>query len=255
MPRLPTAAIIIPAYNCADTLERTLESVMASIAYAFEQGLEAEYEVAVVDDGSTDDTVQIAERMQAEHGEIKIIQQENAGPGAARNTGVRETIGQFLFFLDSDDVYYPNHIYLCLSKLLERKDLGYVYTKLKIDMPMHPDWPPSIDEGNPINFCIRRVWHDMVEGFAVGPDFTKYRTEDTVYRVVIRDLVKYEKIEEFTCEQFVSPGNALDRQREKFSMSMPAWTRSGGDDGFVLTEAMEKEIDRRLARLKKLMGG
>jgi hypothetical protein len=125
---------------------------------------------------------------------------------------------------------------------------------MKIDMPLHADWRGSLDESNPINFCVRRVWHDMIQGFAEEPDFRTYRTEDTLYRKCLRDLVKHKKLDAVTCEQFVSPGNALDRQRAKLSMSMADWNRSGLDDGFVLTPQMEDVVKARLAHVAKLLG-
>ena len=99
----------------------------------------------------------------------------------------------------------------------------------------------------------------MILGFAEEPDFRTYRTEDTLYRICLRDLVAHEKIEVETCEQFVSPGNALDRQREKLGMSMADWNaqvKAGdGDDGFVLTDAMEAVVETRLAHVRNLLGG
>ncbi len=183
-----------------------------------------------------------------------IVCAENSGPGFARNEGVRQAVGTFLFFLDADDVFYPNHIHTCLAALLADDSPGYVFTRMKIDMPMHPDWPPSLDESCPINFCVRRVWHDMIQGFAEGPDFRTYRTEDTLYRMCLRRLVKHQKIDVVTCEQFISPGNALDRQRAKLNMSKADWGRSGLDDGFVLTPQMQAVVEARLAHIAKLQG-
>ncbi|MBT7451538.1 MAG: hypothetical protein HN793_11960, partial [Rhodospirillaceae bacterium] len=60
------------------------------------------------------------------------------------------------------------------------------------------------------------------------------------------------------CEQFVSPGNALDRQREKFGMSMAEWNATvaagEGDDGFVLTDDMERVVEARLSHVRNLLG-
>ena len=99
---------------------------------------------------------------------------KNRGHGFSRNEGVRQTTGAFLFFLDADDVFYPNHISLCLEHLLDRDDLGYVFIKMHINMPIHDQWHLSLDESNPINFCVRRVWHDMTLGFAEEPDFRRF---------------------------------------------------------------------------------
>lgn len=252
--RTPTAAIIIPAYNAAKTIDRTLESAVASIRRCADQGLAAEAEILVVDDCSTDATADLVNAW-SKSAPVRLIRNAvNRGPGFSRNEGVRQSMASYLFFLDADDVFYPNHIHACLEALLADDSLGYVFTRMKIDMPMHPDWPPSLDESCPINFCVRRIWHDMILGFAEEDDFRTYRTEDTLYRMCLRDLVRHRKIAIETCEQFVSPGNALDRQRAKLSMSMADWKRSGLDDGFVLTPQMEAVVKARLAHVAKVMG-
>lgn len=252
----PTATVIIPAYNAAGTLDRTLESAVGALVYCTDvKGLAVEAEVVVVDDCSTDDTVAITESWAKRYPVVRLVRNsENRGPGFSRNEGVRASTGALLFFLDADDVFYPDHIHLCLTELLADDSLGYVFTRMKIDMPMHPDWPPSLDESCPINFCVRRIWHDMIQGFAEEEDFRTYRTEDTLYRMCLRDLVRHKKINAETCEQFISPGNALDRQKQKLAMSMDEWNKSGLDDGFVLTAQMEEVVNARLAHVAKLQG-
>lgn len=249
----PTAAIIIPAYNAAKTILRTLDSVAASLRYCMEtRGLGVDAEIIVVDDGSTDGTAALVAGWQ---GPVRLLRQSaNGGAGVARNEGVRQSTAKFLFFLDADDVFYPNHIHTCLAALLADDSLGYVFTRVKIDMPMHDDWRVSLDESCPINFCLRRVWHDMILGFAEGPDFRVHHTEDTLYRACLRRLVKHRKIDLETCEQFVSPGNALDRQRQKFAHSMSAWQSMNIDDGFKMTPEMEAVALARFAHVAKLMG-
>jgi glycosyltransferase involved in cell wall biosynthesis len=253
--RAPSIAVIIPAYNAAATLDRTLRSVIDSIAAARAKipGLIAE--IAVVDDHSADTTAALIKQWAQRHADIKpVLLPENRGPGFARNEGVRKTTAAHLFFLDADDVYYPNHIHTCLAHLMDRNDLGYVFTKVHIDMPMHDQWRDSLDESNPINFCVRRVWHDMILGFAEEPDFKIHRTEDTLYRKCLRQAVAHEKVHVETCEQFISPGNALDRQREKLALSMAAWDPAAIDDGFVLTEDMKRVIETRLNHVRNLLG-
>lgn len=252
----PTTAIIIPAYNAAATLDRTIESAVGALVYCTDvKGLAVEAEIIVVDDGSTDETVTIAESWAERASAVRLVRNpENRGPGFSRNEGVRASTGAFLFFLDADDVFYPGHIHCCLTELLADDSLGYVFTRMKIDMPMHPDWPPSLDESCPINFCVRRIWHDMIQGFAEEEDFRTYRTEDTLYRKCLRDLVRHKKIDAETCEQFLSPGNALDRQREKLAVSKSEWQGMGIDDGFVMTPQMKDVAMARLAYVAKLQG-
>ncbi|MFP2912969.1 glycosyltransferase family 2 protein [Pyxidicoccus sp. 3LFB2] len=93
---MPFFSIVIPTYNRARLLEETLASVFAQE--------ETDYEVLVVDDGSTDDTLETVAR----YGEqVRLLRQQNAGPGAARNLGIQEARGEYVAFLDSDDVWFP----------------------------------------------------------------------------------------------------------------------------------------------------
>ncbi|WP_164008117.1 glycosyltransferase family 2 protein [Pyxidicoccus trucidator] len=93
---MPFFSIVIPTYNRARLLEDTLASVFAQE--------ETDYEVLVVDDGSTDDTLETLAR---HGGRVRLLQQRNAGPGAARNLGIQEARGEYVVFLDSDDLWFP----------------------------------------------------------------------------------------------------------------------------------------------------
>lgn len=95
----PLVSVIIPTYNRADTVQRSIDS-------ALEQS-HRPMEVIVVDDGSTDATIEVLEG----YGDrIRFITQKNAGPSAARNAGVGLARGEFIAFLDSDDTWKPSKI-------------------------------------------------------------------------------------------------------------------------------------------------
>jgi GT2 family glycosyltransferase len=89
-------SIVIPTYNRVHLLARTLDSV-------WRQGF-TDFEVVVVDDGSNDGT---QEYLQSFGDRIRIVQQANGGPGAARNAGVRAASGKYVALLDSDDIWFP----------------------------------------------------------------------------------------------------------------------------------------------------
>jgi glycosyltransferase involved in cell wall biosynthesis len=96
---LPVVSVVIPTYNRAETIGRAIDSVLRQ-SYR-------NIEVIVVDDGSTDATSAVLAR----YGErIISVEQENGGPSAARNTGVRESSGEIVAFLDSDDTWHPDKI-------------------------------------------------------------------------------------------------------------------------------------------------
>ncbi|RQV99474.1 glycosyltransferase [bacterium] len=111
-------SIIIPAYNQARFLERTIQSV---INQTFR-----DLEIIVVNDGSSDDTGSIAARYQG-MSNFKLINQSNMGVAQARNQGFRESSGEYIVFLDGDDTIHPQHVEK-LSKILDdNPSLGFVY--------------------------------------------------------------------------------------------------------------------------------
>ncbi len=98
MPKLPKISIIIPLYNREKTIERAIRSV-------FKQNFSKEYEIIIIDDGSTDDSVSLVNSLRSS--KIRLIQQENSGVSAARNRGIREAKSALIAFLDSDDEWKP----------------------------------------------------------------------------------------------------------------------------------------------------
>ncbi|WP_434653866.1 glycosyltransferase family 2 protein [Pseudomonas sp. R3-56] len=94
-------SVVIPAYNYAETLPRAVNSVIAQLG-------EAQAELLVIDDGSTDATPQVLEQLQAEHaGLFRALRKPNGGLSSVRNRGIEEARGQYLIFLDADDEMAP----------------------------------------------------------------------------------------------------------------------------------------------------
>ncbi len=117
----PTVSIIIPTYNRATLLPRAVDSV---IAQTF-----VDWEIVVVDDGSTDATALVAARYRSELGERFVyLRQSNRGSSGARNHGIDACRGRFLAFLDSDDEFLPNKLERQLELFARRPELGFVYS-------------------------------------------------------------------------------------------------------------------------------
>ncbi len=117
----PTVSVVIPAYNRAGSIGRAVASVGGKP--------DGSYELIVVDDGSTDDTVTRArEAVEIHHGTAgRVVVQENGGPGAARNRGAAEASGDYLAFLDSDDFWLPGTLQTCLDALREGEAPALVF--------------------------------------------------------------------------------------------------------------------------------
>jgi glycosyltransferase involved in cell wall biosynthesis len=113
----PTVSIIIPAYKVAPFIRETLESVFAQTF--------TDFEAIVINDGSPD-TPQLEEALENYRSEIVYLKQSNRGAAAARNAGLRVARGEFVAFLDGDDIWLPE--FLTEQLRLIRSDNGYDLT-------------------------------------------------------------------------------------------------------------------------------
>lgn len=113
---MKTVSVIIPAYNHAEFLREAVDSAL--------QQTVPPAQVIVVDDGSTDETPRI---LAAYGGRIRAIRQPNQGAGAARNAGLAEATGDYVAFLDSDDVWHPRKLERQLARFDADPDLGLVH--------------------------------------------------------------------------------------------------------------------------------
>jgi glycosyltransferase involved in cell wall biosynthesis len=119
MRELPLVSIIIPVYNSS-----------AYVADALRSALEQDYEnkeIIVVDDGSTDSTPEILKTFKEE--EIVVLTQVNAGPGAARNRGLKHAKGTYVAFLDADDFWVRGKLKLQIEYLERKPEIGAAYSK------------------------------------------------------------------------------------------------------------------------------
>ncbi len=98
----PIFSIIIPAYNVSETICRAVSSVT-------DQNFQS-YELIIVDDGSTDDTLKICQKIALENPKIKIFSKPNGGVSSARNYGLDHAVGKYVMFIDADDTMCPDSI-------------------------------------------------------------------------------------------------------------------------------------------------
>lgn len=94
-------SIIIPAYNVADYLENCVESILKQTY--------DNYEIIIVDDGSTDETGKVADELLKQSKQINVVHQSNGGASKARNTGMKRATGDYILFLDGDDFWSDSH--------------------------------------------------------------------------------------------------------------------------------------------------
>jgi glycosyltransferase involved in cell wall biosynthesis len=113
---MPTITAVIPTFNRAQYVGEAIDSILAQT--------QPVSEIIVVDDGSTDDTAEIIKKYGPA---IRCISQQNRGPAAARNRGIREARGDFVAFLDSDDLWVPKKIELQLDFFGRYPEIEFVF--------------------------------------------------------------------------------------------------------------------------------
>ena len=113
-------SVIIPTYNSARYISKTLDSVYNQTVLP--------YEIVICDDGSEDDTVAIIQKYVKKREDIfdnvKIIEQVNNGAGAARNNAIKNATGEWIAFLDSDDLWTDTKLELVTNAILAHRDVG-----------------------------------------------------------------------------------------------------------------------------------
>jgi glycosyltransferase involved in cell wall biosynthesis len=137
----PAISVIIPAYDAARHVAEAIESALA-------QDLRPA-EVVVVDDGSTDGTAEVVRRFEA----VSLVQQPNAGAGAARNTGVERATGELYAFLDADDVWLPGKLRAQVEALHQRPDADGAFSGIE---EFHS---PELDEAGRLAHPLRPGVH------------------------------------------------------------------------------------------------
>ncbi len=206
-------SVIVPAFNARATIERAIESARESISVAARtRSLVAD--IIVADDGSEDDTVEAAARLRPKEADLIVKRSRvNAGPGAARNAGVRLSNAEFLFFLDADDCFLPNHVSVCLDALLAEPRRGWVQTRMQLPGFVHPTWRDGIMGSHTMNRCVRRSLHNLVGGFPEQAVF-RHAGEDLFYSILLKKFSPGSKVDDETVVYNVRAGNYLDRRRD-----------------------------------------
>lgn len=136
-------SIIIPIYNSANYLEDTLKSVVNQTY--------KNYEAILIDDGSTDNSMEIAYKFAKKNQKIKIIKAEHKGVSNARNIGIKSANGRYLTFLDSDDIWLPNKLEEQL-KFIKTNNYEFVYCNYIYMSDNGEKFSKEIKAGNMLNY-------------------------------------------------------------------------------------------------------
>lgn len=115
----PKVSIIMPCFNAAEHLARSVGSVLNQ---SF-----TDWELVMVDDGSTDATWQVLQKLATEDSRIRVFYQSNVGAAATRNHALRESRGVYTAFLDADDTWHPEFLETMVTALVTNPDAGIAY--------------------------------------------------------------------------------------------------------------------------------
>ena len=158
---MPRVSVITPAYNTANYVGHTVESVLAQTF--------RDFELIVVDDGSTDNTRAVL-RPYVDAGRLTYIYQDNAERAVARNTGLRHATGEYLAFVDADDVWMPHKLQQQVDVLDAHPGVAIVYGAARY---IDPQGQPvlyqgrAVDEDAATDLLIQDHSHRLVEGNSV----------------------------------------------------------------------------------------
>jgi GT2 family glycosyltransferase len=160
--RTPRVSVVIPAYNASRTIDAALQSVYAQTY--------KDFEVIVVDDGSSDDTVA---RVAAWGEQVTLLQQQNAGPAAARNGAMQQARGDLIAFLDADDLWLPNKLHRQVAYFDRYPETGMLHTDAvttnamlahALEIPERPA-PDMVAPSN--QYCALFHWEFFVKTLTV----------------------------------------------------------------------------------------
>ena len=145
---MPRVSVIIPTYNCERFLKQTVDSALAQTY--------REHEVIVVDDGSTDRTPAL---MATYDQTVRYIRQSNQGASAARNLGVAHSTGEFIAYLDADDVWMPHKLEQQVKFLDAHPRCGLVHSEVAVideqNQVLHQRFNAETGRQVPQGQCIR----------------------------------------------------------------------------------------------------
>ena len=114
---MPKVSVIIPTYNAARWIGETIDSVQSQTY--------KNYEIIVIDDGSVDSTREVLEKYIKN---INYIYQDNKGVSSARNHGIKISAGEYIAFLDNDDIWLPDKLSLQIQVLESQKNIAMIFT-------------------------------------------------------------------------------------------------------------------------------
>ncbi|WP_458453964.1 glycosyltransferase family 2 protein [Methanobrevibacter sp.] len=134
-------SIIMPVYNAGEIIKKPIESISRQTLN--------DLELICVDDGSTDDSLNVLNELKKSYPFINIIEQNNQGPGKARNTGLENAKGEYIGFLDADDIFIDENALEEMCRIADENDANIVSANLKfVDLDFNVEDNPHYENGD-----------------------------------------------------------------------------------------------------------
>lgn len=186
-------SFIIPAYNAESVIERSVFSIIRN-------NVSAEVEVIVVDDGSTDQTAKVCQKMAEEDARVSVFTIENSGQGLARNFGLSKAVGDYICFADADDEVIIENIYKMWLKAKEERAnviMGSYIRKMgeQIQYPNLPQVEGAFVKSNDKSSLYHKIKTESVFGYVWNKLYEKEfllkhtLLMDDIKRVYMEDLL------------------------------------------------------------------
>lgn len=224
-------SIIIPVYNSADFLHKCIDSLLSQ-EYK-------DYELILVDDGSTDASYDICQQYASRYEHIRVLRQENSGPSAARNAGIQLASGDYLAFVDSDDWVTPDYFSQLKEAVLQAPDLVF-FGRLSFDGPnqVNTVFPAGrfTSRGQIIDFLARNYYQGDLHSCA-NKAYSKRLFADGALRFPASTVVEEDL-------QFVL--EAVDRSETLVSLAEPLYCYNRQSSGSVTTQYNPVKFDCKL---------
>lgn len=252
-------SVIVPAYNTAPWLVRCLDSLLAQS--------HENMEVVVVNDGSKDNTREILDAYAAEHGEVKVIHKENGGVTSARLRGVQEASGDWIGFVDGDDIIDPDmYAHLLKNAYDAGADIAHcghrvIFPDGRVEM-VHGTGERKVQDrltalrdlldGGVIEsgLCTKLYRRELFAGLAEKMDLTIKNNEDLLMNYFLFEKAEKAVFEDICPYHYIlRQGSASYRQLHEHSIFDPIRVRK------IILEACEEEMkqDARIALLRNLL--
>ena len=150
-------SVIIPVYNVEQYLKKSIESVLMQTYQSFE--------ILLIDDGSTDNSPQLCDEFAVQHENIRVFHKINGGASSARNVGLKEAKGKYIFFLDSDDWIEPNALEAMITTAnSEKADLVFCEARAiddegETELRGLYEYKESYPTGDPYQIMLKMMEH------------------------------------------------------------------------------------------------